>query len=164
MALPQPQQPFFYCGSRMLLPALILCVIIGLQSCKHAEKIYKSDCDDGISFRQVGFGQLMDSLSEYDQQYVEVTGKYVEDKELSALFCDSLFVGQSKKNGLWVNFSQDCPLYLSGTRQGLFEYNDGQFTQINNKSITIRGKIYLNNKGSHNHYKATIDRVSLVKL
>jgi len=144
------------------LAALILCAIIGQQSCKHSNKVYKSDCDDGISFRQVSLSRLMDSLSEYDQQYVEVTGKYVEDKELSALFCDSLFVDH--KNGLWVNFSQDCPLYLSGTHKGLFEYNDGQFTQINNQSITIRGKIDMNNKGSHNRYKATIDRISLVKL
>ncbi|HZX59571.1 MAG TPA: hypothetical protein VFE54_12625 [Mucilaginibacter sp.] len=164
MALPQPKQSFPYCGIRTFLPAFILCAIISLQSCKHSKKVYKSDCDDGISFKQISFGKLMDSISEYDQQYVEVTGKYVEDKELSALFGDSLFVDQSKKNGLWVNFSQDCPLYLSGTHQGLFEYNDGQFTQINNKLITIRGKIDLNNKGSHNRYKATIDRVSLVKL
>jgi len=162
MALPQPQQPFLYCLAGKLLPVLMLCAIVALQSCKHNKKVYKSECDDGISFKQVTFAQLMDSLANYDQQYVEITGKYVEDKELSALFCDSLFVGH--KNGLWVNFSQDCPLYLSGTHQGLFEYNDGQFTQINNKSITIHGKIDLNNKGSHNRYKATIDRVSLVKL
>src|SRR5437588_7057475 len=117
MALPQPQQPFFNCGKKILLPALILCAIIGIQSCKQNPKIYKSDCDDGIGFKQVGFRQLMDSLSEYNQRYVEVTGKYIEDKEVSALFCDSLFADH--KNGLWVNFSQDCPLYLSGTRQGL---------------------------------------------
>ena len=102
----------------------------------------------------------MDSIQWYDQQYVEVTGKYREDKELSALFCDSL----PDNNALWVNFSQDCPLYLKGTHQGLFEYNDGQFTQINNRSITIRGRIDFHNKGSRNDYKATIDRISLVKL
>ncbi|MFI5160980.1 MAG: hypothetical protein ACHQHN_06860 [Sphingobacteriales bacterium] len=162
MALPQPQQSLRYCRKGMLLAALTLYALMALQSCKHTKKVYKSDCDIGVNFRQVSFAQLMDSLPDYDQQYVEVTGKYVEDKELSALFCDSLFINQ--KNGLWVNFSQDCPLYLSGTHQGLFEYNDGQFTMINNKSITIRGKINLNSKGSHNKCKATIDRVSLVKL
>ncbi len=164
MALPQPQQFSSYCGNSTFWLTLTVCALIVLQSCHHDKKVYKSDCDDGISFRQVSFGQLMDSLSEYDQQYVEVTGKYVEDKELSALYCDSLLSDNSDKYALWVNFSQDCPLYLSGTHQGLFEYNDGQFTQINDKSITIRGKIHLNNKASHNRYKATIDRISLVKL
>jgi hypothetical protein len=164
MALLQPQQPFFHFSNAKILLAVSVCAIFALQSCKQHKKVYKSDCNDNISFKQVTFGQLMDSISQYDQQYVEVTGKYIEDKELSALFCDSLFVDHTNKNAFWVNFSQDCPLYLSGTRQGLFEYNDGQFTQINNKSITIRGKIDLNNKGSHNRYKATIDRVSLVKL
>jgi hypothetical protein len=164
MALPQPQQLFSHPRNAKILLAIFVCAIVVLQSCKHNKKVYKSDCNDGVSFKQVPFGQLMDSISQYDQQYVEVTGKYIEDKELSALFGDSLFVDHTNKNALWVNFSQDCPLYLSGTRQGLFEYNDGQFTQINNKSITIRGKIDLNNKGSHNRYKATIDRISLVKL
>ena len=160
MALPQPQQAFRYCFL-FIITALLTCV---LQSCKHAKKVYKSDCDADVSFRRVSFHQLMDSIENYDQQYVEVSGKYEEDKELSALFSDSLFSDKSPHAGLWVNFTQDCPLYLSGTRQGLFEYNDGQFTQINNQSITIRGRIDLHNRGSHNKWKATIDRVSLVKL
>lgn len=164
MALPQPQQLFLYgCNSKLLL-VLIMCAIVALQSCKHNKKVYKSNCDDGISFKKISFRQLMDSISRYDQRYVEVSGKYEEDKGLSALFTDSVISARSYKNALWVNFSQDCPLYLSGTRQGLFEYNDGQFTQLNDKLITIRGKIDLRNKGSHNSYKATIDRISLVKL
>lgn len=146
-----------------ILPLVVLACFT-LQSCSHKSKVYKSDCDIDQAFKRVTFKQLVDSLPAYDQQYIEVTGKYVEDKQLSALFCDSLFTSTSDKDALWVNFSQDCPLYLSGTHQGLFEYNDGQFTQINNKSVTIRGKIDLHNKGSHHHYKATIDRVSLVKI
>jgi hypothetical protein len=106
----------------------------------------------------------MDSIEAYDRQYVEVTGKYVEDKELSALYSDSLFSNTSDKNGLWVNFSQDCPLYLAGTHQGLFEYDGNGFTVISNRSITIRGRIDLHNKGSHNRCKASIDRISFVKL
>ncbi len=164
MALPQPQQRFLYCRNGKLLLTLILCAIIGLQSCKHSKKVYKSDCDDGIVFKKVSFRQLMDNISRYDQNYVEVSGKYEEDKGLSALFTDTIISARSYKNALWVNFSQDCPLYLTGTRQGLFEYNDGQFTQLNDKLITIRGKIDLHNKGGHNSYKATIDRISLVKL
>jgi hypothetical protein len=160
MALPQPQQAFHYC-LLFTVTAFFLCA---LQSCKHVKKVYKSDCDVDISFKRVGFRQLMDSIKNYDQQYIEVSGKYEEDKGVSALFSDGAFSDGSDQKGLWVNFSQDCPLYLSGTRQGLFEYNDGQFTQINNKSVTIRGRIDLHNRGSHNKWKATIDRVSLVKL
>jgi hypothetical protein len=160
MEVPHPQQAL-YRNPRFFVAVVFACALV---SCKHEKKIYKSDCDDGISFKQVNFRQLMDSIENYDQQYVEVSGKYEEDKELSALFNDGTFPDESGQNGLWVNFSQDCPLYLSGTHQGLFEYNDGQFTQINNKLITIRGRIDFHNKGSHHKWKATIDRVSLVKL
>jgi hypothetical protein len=113
MALPQPQQAYrFY---RLLFTAaLFFCV---LQSCQHAKKVYKSDCDAGVSFKRVNFGQLMDSIQNYDQQYIEVSGKYEEDKDLSALYGDNVFPDKSTTNGLWVNFSQDCPLYLSGTHE-----------------------------------------------
>jgi hypothetical protein len=143
---------------------LFLLLAVGLQSCKSHKKIYQSNCDDGISFKRVRFTQLIDSINNYDQQYIEVDGTYVEGKEESALVNDSLFVDHSSERAIWVNFSQDCPLYLVGTRQGLFEYNDGKFTQLNDKSITIRGKIDVRHKGHLGSYKATIDRVSLVKM
>jgi hypothetical protein len=155
MALPQPQHALR--RYILFITAAILCCTLG--SCQHHHKIFTSNCDLGIHFRQVSFRRLMDSIESFDHQYVEVSGKYREDKELSALFSDNGPIGSG---GLWVNFSQDCPLYLSGTHQGLFEFNDGGFTQINNQFITIRGRIYLHNKNSK--YKATIDRVSLVKL
>ena len=157
MALPQPRQAILHCA--VLITVTLFCC--ALQSCRHDQKVYKSDCDLGVNFRKVAFRQLMDSITNFDRQYVEISGRYREDKELSALFSDST---STDSDGLWVNFSQDCPLYLSGTHQGLFEYNDGEFTQINNRSITIRGRIDLHNKGSHNKCKAAIDRVSLVKL
>jgi hypothetical protein len=106
----------------------------------------------------------MDSLDNYDQKYIEVSGTYEEDKELSALYNDSLFVDHSSKNALWVDFSQECPLYLTGTHKGLFEYNDGKFTQLDNKTITIRGVIDTHSKGYLKKYRATIERVSFVKL
>jgi hypothetical protein len=162
MAIPHPGQFLRYLSKLPVL--LVLLISIAWQSCSRHEKIFKSDCDDDKAFKQVSFRHLMDSLDDYDQKYIEVSGKYEEDKELSALFNDSLFVDHSGKSALWVDFSQECPLYLSGTRTGLFEYNDGQFTQINNKSITIRGKIDLHNKGHLHQYKGTIERVSLVKL
>jgi hypothetical protein len=163
MALPQPQQAL-----RQFLPALLpvvmLCAFTMLSSCKHEKKVYTSDCDVDITFKRVSFRQLVDSIQNYDQQYIEVSGKYEEDKELSALFSDNLLAGGSENNALWVNFSQDCPLYQVGTHKGLFEYNDGQFTLINNKAVTIRGMINLGNKGHDKKYKATIERISLVKL
>ena len=162
MALPHQKQSPRYSSKIPVLPVLLMLVL--LQSCSHEKKIYKSNCNDDKSFTRITFKHLMDSLDDYDQQYVEVSGKYIEDKDLSALFNDSLFVDHSNKNALWVDFSQECPLYLSGTHIGLFEYNDGQFTQINNKSITIRGIIDLHNKGHLKKYKATIERVSWVKL
>lgn len=162
MALPQPQQNAL---SRLpvFLPASIFIALMVLSSCKHEKKIYTSDCDVDISFKRVSFRQLVDSIQNYDRQYVEVSGKYEEDKELSALFSDSSFAGPDN-GALWVNFSQDCPLYQVGTHKGLFEYNDGQFTLINNKAVTIRGIINLHNKGREKKYKATIERISLVKL
>lgn len=143
---------------------LFFIVAVVLQSCKSHKKIYLSNCDEGINFKRVGFTQLIDSINNYDQQYIEVNGTYEEGKEESALVNDSLFVDHSNERAIWVNFSQDCPLYLKGAREGLFEYNDGKFTQLNNKSITIRGKIDVRHKGHLGSYKGTLDRVSLVKL
>ena len=160
MALPHPKQYLFKSGKVIVLS--ILCVLI-FQSCKHQRKIYQSNCNAGKSFKQVGFKQLMDSIDHFDHQYIEVSGMYQEDKGISALVNDSLFTDHSSDNALWIDFSQDCPLYLSGTRQGLFEYNDGEFTQINNKMITIRGLV-TTGKGPHKHYKAAIERISFVKL
>ena len=134
------------------------------QSCKNDQKIYKSECNNGITFKRVGFTQLIDSIKEYDQKYVEVVGTYEEGKEESALFNDSLFVDHSSQHAIWVNFSQDCPLYLTGTRQGIFEYNDGKFTRLSNKTVMIRGKIDVRHKGHLGSYRGTIDRVCYVKL
>jgi hypothetical protein len=147
--------------------AAIFLFFIGIfifQSCKSEKKAYKSDCNDNFAFKHVGFTQLIDSIKNYDQQYIEVDGTYEEGKDESALINDSLFVDHSNGRALWVNFSQDCPLYLVGTHIGLFEYNDGKFTQINNKKITIRGKIDVRHKGHLGSYKGSIDRVSFVKL
>jgi hypothetical protein len=149
---------------RLLLLLQVFFIAITLQACKHSKKVYKSSCDADIAFKHVGFTQLIDSIENYDQQYIEVTGTYKEGNEISALFNDSLFVDHSNKRALWINFSQDCPLYLTGTHTGLFEANDGQFTSINNKKVIIRGRIDLHNTGHQKQYKGTIDRVSFVEL
>ena len=143
----------------LLLPGAFV-----IQSCKNEKKVFESECDAGISFEHVNFTKLIDSIENYDQKYVEVEGTYEEGKEESALVNDSLFVDHSSGHALWINFSQDCPLYLSGTRKGLFEYNDGKFTQISNKLITIRGRIDVRHKGHLGSYRGTIDRVSFIKL
>jgi len=143
---------------------LLMTIIFSLQSCKSEKKVYLSHCDDGISFKHVNFTQLIDSINSYDQQYIEVDGTYEEGKEESALVNDSTFTDHSSEHAIWVNFSQDCPLYLEGTHKGIFEYNDGKFTQLNNKSITIRGKIDVRHKGHLGSYRGTLDRVSFVKM
>ncbi|MFI5138545.1 MAG: hypothetical protein ACHQIM_12030 [Sphingobacteriales bacterium] len=147
--------------------AAILAIVapaIVFQSCKNEKKVYQSDCNTGVSFQRVSFTRLIDNIEDYDQKYIEVDGTYEEGKDESALVNDSLFVSHSSERALWVNFSQDCPLYLVGTRQGIFEYNDGKFTQLNNKSLTIRGKIDVRHKGHLGSYRGTIERVSFVKL
>jgi hypothetical protein len=117
-----------------------------------------------MTFKHVGFSQLIDSIKNYDQQYIEVEGTYREGKEESALFNDSLFVDHSSQHAIWINFSQECPLYQIGTHKGIFEYNDGKFTQLNDKTITIRGKIDVRHKGHLGSYRGSMDRVSYVKL
>ncbi|HTD98871.1 MAG TPA: hypothetical protein VK668_06270 [Mucilaginibacter sp.] len=159
MVLPQPQRSLY---KLLILSGVVVC--LAGQSCSHKQKIFKSECDDDKHFKQVTFKHLMDSLKDYDHKYVEVLGKYEEGKEQSALVIDSLLDDQSNKNALWVDFSQDCPLYLAGTHTGLFEYNDSGFTQLKDKAITIRGKIDLHNKGHLKQYKAAIERVSYIKF
>jgi hypothetical protein len=142
---------------------LLICLVI-FQSCKHQQKEFKSTCNDDLNFKRVTFTQLIDSIQNYDHQYIEVEGTYQEGKEESALVNDSLFTDHSTQHAIWVNFSQDCPLYLVGTRQGLFEYNDGKFSQLGSKTIIIRGKIDVRHKGHLGSYRGSIDRVSYVKL
>ena len=157
-----PAKPSVKINSNTLLCALLIFIS---PSCRtETRKVYHSNCDDGIAFKHVSFSKLVDSINKFDQQYVEVDGVYKEGTEESALVNDSLFVDHSSQHAIWINFSQDCPLYLEGTHQGLFEFNDGQFTQINNQKITIRGKIDVKHKGHLGSYKGSMDRVSLVKL
>ena len=145
---------------------LLLLVIVPVLflSCVKNNKVFESRCNDGITFKKVEFTELVDHLDHYDKQYVEVNGKYVEGFEQSALFNDSLFADHSLKKALWVDFSQECPLYLTGTRIGLFEYNNGTFTQINKRYITIKGQVNTHNTGYLKKYKGAIDRVSFIKL
>lgn len=162
MAFTHPGNVFgIFCNTAILL---FLPIIFIFPSCKSDKKIYQSECDGTIKFKHIGFTQLIDSINAYDQQYIEVDGTYKEGKEESALVNDSLFVDHSSQHAIWVNFSQDCPLYLLGTHQGIFTYNNGNFTQLNNKSITIRGKIDVRHKGHLGSYRGTIERVSFVKM
>ena len=145
-----------------LLPALI--ILLCLQSCKHEKKIYTSECNNDLAYTRVTFTQLIDSIQNYDHQYIEVRGTYKEGDAQSALFNDSLFTDHSNGHAVWVNFSQDCPLYLKGTRQGLFEYNDGKFTQMSNKTVIIRGKVDMRHKGHLGSYRGEIDRISYIEM
>jgi hypothetical protein len=144
--------------------ALFCIMSAGLQACKSDKMVYNSSCDAGIDFQKINFSKLINNIKKYDGQYVEVSGTYLESKEQSALFNDSLFTDHSNKHALWINFSQDCPLYLKGTHTGLFEPTNGEFVLISNKKIKIRGKIDLHNTGHLGLYKGTIDRVSFVQF
>jgi len=136
-----------------------------LQACTHHKKVYASSCDDDKNFKHLTFKNLVDSFAYYNNQYVEVKGKYVQDKDVSALIDESIF-SRGNKRIILVDFSQDCPLYLTGTRTGFFDYenNNGQLTPVNNKLITIRGRINSNNRGHLKSYKGTIEHISYVSL
>jgi hypothetical protein len=141
-------------------------LLLAIQSCTGKKIVYKSSCDDIRVFKHIGYTQLMDSLAYYNNQYVEVSGKYQQGKGQSALINDSTFVDHSAGKALWVEFSPDCPLYLTGTRIGFFDYdyNDGKLTPINNKIIIIRGKINAGYKGHLGAYKGAIEHISYIKL
>jgi hypothetical protein len=47
---------------------------------------------------------------------------------------------------------------------GLFETEDGEYNEINNKQMTIRGRIDLQKKGHKEAYGATINEVSYLEL
>lgn len=135
-----------------------------LQACNR-HKIYKSSCDAGRDFKRVSYTNLIDSMALYDNHYVEVYGKYKEGSGLSALYNDSLFTDHSENKAIWVEFDQDCPLYLTGTNVGFFDYSgSGQLTPVNDKSVLLRGKINFHYKGHLGLYKGTIERVSYVRL
>lgn len=145
---------------------IALLVVLMLSSCmadKANKKIYISDCNAEQTFKQVTFVHLLDSLAYYDRQYIEVTGVYREGKgSWSALYDNGTIVANNKK-ALWVNFNQECELYLVGTHTGLFDFNNGRFTQMNNKQLRLRGQIDTNNHGKLRQYKGCIDKVSLVE-
>ncbi|WP_183577265.1 hypothetical protein HDF18_11605 [Mucilaginibacter sp. X5P1] len=144
----------------------LMILLLVMQSCTGKKIYYKSNCDDSRTFKHIGFSQLMDSLAYYDNQYVEVSGKYQQSKGQSALVNDSSFVDHSAAKSLWVEFSPECPLYLAGTRIGFFDYdyNDGKLTPVNNKVIVIRGKINAGFKGHLGAYKGSIEHISYIKL
>lgn len=149
-------------ANKIKLPLLVMAVAM-LSSCS-GKKVYRSDCDVDVAFKKVDFKHLIDSMSFYSNQYVEVGGKYKMGLNQSALYNAATFVDHADSGALWVNFTEDCPLYLNGTHTGLFEYADGEYTPINNKKIIIRGRINVRNKGAHGQFKATIDHVSLIRM
>ena len=148
-------------GKRLIAFGFIL---FAVQGCNSNKMVYSSNCDAGISFKKVDFSTLINNIKQYDGQYVEVSGTYQESKDQSALYNDSLFTDHSFKHALWINFSQDCLLYLKGTRKGLFEPTDGEFVLISNKKLKIRGRIDLHNTGHLGLYRGSIDRVSYVEF
>jgi hypothetical protein len=144
---------------------VLLAVCSFLTACHQPKKVFVSDCNDDAQpvYKRIAFTELVTHLKKYDKQYVEVSGKYIEAPEQSALFNDSLFADHGTNKAIWIDFNPDCPLYLKGTRIGLFQYNDGQFTQINNKHVIIRGRVDVHDTG-HLKYKGAIERISYINL
>ncbi len=139
---------------------------LSFPGCDYNIKEYKSECNNGRVFKRVSFTHLMDSLSFYDKQFVEVSGKYQQGKDESVLLNDNPVSGNAGNNALWIDFSQECPLYLTGTRIGFFDYdhNNGQLTPANNVTVILRGEVNLQNKGHLKAYKGSISKISYVKL
>lgn len=138
-----------------------------MQSCTHDKKLYKSNCDINKKFKRITFANLMDSLEYYDNQCVEVRGKYIQDKELSALFNENVFRPRIKKSkALWIEFTPDCPLYLEGTRIGFFDYdyNGGKLTPANNQTIVLHGVVNAHYKGNSGAFKGAIGHISYIQL
>ncbi|TSD67438.1 hypothetical protein FFF34_008615 [Inquilinus sp. KBS0705] len=149
--------------NRLALLFMLMAVVPA--ACKsHKAKTYSSECAAGIQYKPVSFVHLIDSIKYYDKQYVQVSGTYQEGKHTSALVNDSTFTDHSNAHAFWVNFTQDCPLYENDNHTGLFETEDGQYNQLNNKAITIRGRIDVQKKGHLKAYRATINEVSYLKL
>ncbi|RYU91226.1 hypothetical protein EWM62_04610 [Mucilaginibacter terrigena] len=144
---------------------LVVLLALSLLACNtHKQKIYTSECAPDIKFKKVNFRNLIDSIKLYDKQYVEVSGRYLEGKHISALVNDSTFSDHGNSRSLWVNFTQECPLYLKGKNTGLFETEDGEYNKINNRQMTIRGRVELQKKGHKETYRATINEVSYLEL
>jgi hypothetical protein len=144
---------------------ILITITLALLACNtHKRKIYTSECSPDIKFKKVNFSKLVDSIKFYDKQYVEVSGRYLEGKHISALINDSTFSDHGNNHSFWVNFTQDCPLYLKGENTGLFETEDGEYNEINNRQMTIRGRIDVQKKGHQGAYCATINEVSYLEL
>ena len=144
---------------------LVFIIALTLQACNtHKQRVYTSECATDIVFKKISLSHLADSIKYYDKQYVEVSGRYLEGKNRSALVNDSTFTDHSNGRSFWVNFTQDCPLYLTGKHTGLFAAEDGTYSNINNKLMTIRGRIEMQNKVYKKEYCATINEVSYLKF
>jgi hypothetical protein len=144
---------------------IVVFLALVLQACNtHKQKIYTSECAPDIKFKKVEFVNLIDSISYYDKQFVEVSGKYLEGRNVSALVNDSTFTDHGNSHALWVNFTQDCPLYLIDKHTGLFETEDGEYNKLNKRLITLRGRVEMAKKGHKNTYRATINEVSYLSL
>ena len=148
----------------MLIPRMKIFVFFmmatAISACTHDKKVYTSGCNDGRDFKRISLANLADSLSFYNDKFVEVTGLYRQDKVVSFL------IGDKNKNAILVEFSNECPLYLTGTRIGFFDYdnNNGQLTPANNKTVILRGEIIYHANQKLNTPKASISHISYVEL
>ena len=144
-------------ASRLLFLFLILPV---LTACQHQNKIYTSDCNEGHPFMPLTLTRLADSAAFYNNKFVELSGKFRQEKTLTVL------TGDKKGETIMVEFSNECPLFLAGTRIGFFDYdnNNGQLTPANNKIVKLRGEVVLHVKKSPNQLKVSVAHISYVQF
>jgi hypothetical protein len=142
-----------------LIYVLVMLVLV-LNACKQKEKIYSSDCNYGHSFTTVSLKTLADNGDFYDHKIVEVSGKFVQEKTMTVL------TGDKRGAIIMVEFSNSCPLFLTGTRIGFFDYdnNNGQLTPTNNKLVKVRGEVVLHNKPNLNQLRVALAHVSYVQF
>jgi hypothetical protein len=143
---------------------ITLLLALVMFACNNKPKVYSSECAANVKCKKVNFRNLIDSIKYYDKQYVEVSGKYIEGKNVSALVNDSTFSDHGNSRSLWVNFTQECPLYLAGKHTGLFETEDGEYNKLNNKTMIIRGRVSVQQKGHKKTYRAAINEVIYLEL
>ncbi len=137
-----------------ILPMLI--------SCTSNHQVYQSSCNAGQTFRKINLHQLITHLSQYNGLYVEVSGRYQSGRELAALADSSRLYSAGTTDMLWIEYSQECPLYEQQKHTGLFE-ETGLYARLNNKNIIIRGRINIRNHGYRKQYKAALEQVSLLQ-
>ncbi|RFZ81072.1 hypothetical protein DYU05_20140 [Mucilaginibacter terrenus] len=142
----------------LLTALLLLCT-----SCSHTTKVYTSDCNEEAEFRKVKFADLLRNPIAYDGQYIQIFGRFIGDRHVSALQADNTD-SATEQQELWINFTPDCPLVQKGTHTGFFDNEEGHYASVNNHLMTIKCRVDAHKRGLHNGFAAILNDVSYLEL